>query len=62
MGRIKTQQVKRITKEILKHHKNKLKKNFEENKPIVDEVATIPSKKMRNVIAGYATREMKREE
>lgn len=62
MGRIKTQQVKRITKEICKDHKDELKKDFEENKKVLDEVARIPSKKLRNVIAGYATRLMKKEE
>ena len=62
MGRIKTQQTKRITNELLKRHKDKLKKDFKGNKLVVDEVAQIPSKKMRNVIAGYATRLMKKSE
>jgi small subunit ribosomal protein S17e len=60
MGRIKTQQVKRVTKELIKNHEDKLKKDFEENKKILDEVAKIPSKKMRNIIAGYTTRRMKK--
>lgn len=62
MGRIKTQQTKRITNELIKRHKSDLKKDFNENKILVDKFAQIPSKKMRNVIAGYATRLMKKSE
>jgi small subunit ribosomal protein S17e len=56
MGRIKTQLIKRTTLELLEENRDKFKENFEENKKIVAELANIPSKKLRNVIAGYATR------
>ena len=56
MGRIKTMLIKRKTKEIMAEHEDKLTEDFEKNKEIVSKVAHIPSKKMRNVIAGYATR------
>ena len=59
MGRIKTQLVKRITNELLKHHKEVFKTDFEENKKLVTELADIPSKKHRNTIAGYVTRKVK---
>jgi len=62
MGRIKTQQTKRITNELIKAHRKDLKEDFDENKVLVDQFAQIPSKKMRNVIAGYATRLMKKSE
>jgi len=56
MGRIKTQMIKRTTKEIMHKHKDKIKDNFEENKKVVEETSDVSSKKLRNVIAGYMTR------
>ncbi|MBS3133889.1 30S ribosomal protein S17e [Candidatus Woesearchaeota archaeon] len=58
MGRIKTIQVKRIAIQLVELHSDKFKTDFIDNKKIVEEYATIPSKKMRNVIAGYVTRLM----
>ena len=62
MGRIKTKFIKRITYEILEEHRNKFKEDFENNKKILDEVAEIQSKKIRNAIAGYITRIVKTKE
>ena len=59
MGRIKTQLLKRITNSLLKEHRKELKETFEENKKAVSDLADIPSKKHRNIIAGYVTRRMK---
>ena len=59
MGRIKTALIKRVTKKLVRLHGDKLNEDFEHNKTIVDEVAIIHSKKLRNVVAGYATRLMK---
>jgi len=59
VGRIKTKLTKRITFEIYRKHKDKLKEDFEENKKIITEFVTIPSKKLRNTIAGYLTRIVK---
>ena len=62
MGRIKTKLIKRISHEIFKEHKDKLKKTFEENKEIVAKLADFPSKKLRNIVAGYLTRLVKKQE
>ena len=62
MGRIKTTMVKRATLEIVKDHRGELKEDFESNKKIVDRFAEFPSKKVRNIVAGYVTRLMKRKE
>lgn len=62
MGRIKTKLIKRITLNLVKNHRDMLKPDFEENKKAVEGLADIPSKKLRNIIAGYATRLMKEEE
>ncbi len=53
MGRIKSKLVKRTAKQLLKE-KNKFNDNFEENKRILKD--SMPSKKIRNQIAGYITR------
>ncbi|MBW2982617.1 30S ribosomal protein S17e [Candidatus Woesearchaeota archaeon] len=58
MGRIKTQLIKRISNKLFTEHRNELKKDFKENKEAVAKLAVIPSKKIRNVIAGYVTRLM----
>ena len=58
MGRVKTKQIKRIALQLVELHRDKFKTNFTDNKKIVKEFAEIPSKKMRNVIAGYVTRLM----
>ena len=61
MGRIKTKLIKRITLNLVKNHRDELKSDFNENKEAVSKLADIPSKKMRNVIAGYVTRLVKEE-
>ena len=62
MGRIKTQQVKRVSFELIKKHKDSFKTEFTENKKLVDDFAEIRSKKLRNMIAGYVTRLAKRDQ
>ena len=59
MGRIKTQMTKRISLKLFKDHKEEFKQDFEGNKEIVSRLADIPSKKIRNIIAGYITRLVK---
>ena len=60
MGRIKTRLVKRVTNDLIRNYGEEFKKDFDENKKIVGKFAKIPSTKMRNVIAGYVTRLMKK--
>ena len=62
MGRIKTQQIKRVTTDIFSKYKEQFNENFETNKKEVSKVAKIGSKKLRNVIAGYVTRLAKKKE
>ena len=59
MGRIKTQLAKSTTEEVLEHHREKFTTDFSKNKEILAEVADLPSKKIRNVIAGLITRRIK---
>ena len=56
MGRIKTKLIKRITLKLYHDHPEEFKPEFEANKEVVAKFAKIPSKKIRNIIAGYVTR------
>ena len=56
MGRIKTILQKRVSNEIFEAHPDEFGKDFEENKRLLDTYADVPSKKLRNTIAGYITR------
>ncbi len=58
MGRIKSTLVKRTSNNLLKEE-NKFDSTFDKNKKLLDD--TMPSKKVRNKIAGYLARIKKRE-
>ncbi len=60
MGRIKTKQVKRITNELMDTHGDQITISFEDNKKVVSEYLDSESKKLRNMIAGYAARRKKK--
>jgi small subunit ribosomal protein S17e len=62
MGRIKTMLIKRTANRLVKDHKEAFTTDFNDNKKTVEEFADIPSKKLRNVIAGYVTRLTKQHE
>lgn len=62
MGRIKTNLIKRITHELMERYRQDIKPDFEENKKKVSELTDVGSKKLRNAIAGYATRLAKTKE
>ena len=54
--------VKRVTLDLVRDYRSDFKQSFDKNKEVLQEKAEIPSKKLRNVIAGYVTRLMKRKE
>ncbi len=54
MGRIKTTLIKRTTRELISESPETFSKTFEENKKALGN--TLPSKRLRNMIAGYLTR------
>lgn len=56
MGRIKTSLIKRVTKELIEKHKGEFTEDFSKNKVVVSKHAVIQSKKLRNIVAGFATR------
>uniref|UniRef100_A0A914H348 Small ribosomal subunit protein eS17 n=1 Tax=Globodera rostochiensis TaxID=31243 RepID=A0A914H348_GLORO len=60
MGRVRTKTVKKASRVIIEKYYTKLGLDFHTNKRICEEVAIIPSKRMRNRIAGFITHLMKR--
>ncbi len=62
MGRIKTKAVKRITNDLVEAHFDEFSEDFDANKEIVEKYTDIPSKKLRNIITGYVTRQVKSRE
>ena len=59
MGRIKTALIKRLTHQLIKEHGSEFKTEFNENKELVTKYMDVPSKKIRNILAGYVTRLMR---
>jgi len=60
MGRVRTKTTKRAARQIVEQYYAKMTLDFQMNKKIAEEVAVIPSKRMRNKIAGFATHLMRR--
>mmetsp|Transcript_18268 Transcript_18268/g.54299 ORF Transcript_18268/g.54299 Transcript_18268/m.54299 type:complete len:123 (-) Transcript_18268:44-412(-) len=57
---VRTKTVKRSARIIVEKYYSRLGVDFHTNKRITDEVAVVPSKRMRNKIAGFVTHLMKR--
>mmetsp|Transcript_4575 Transcript_4575/g.13815 ORF Transcript_4575/g.13815 Transcript_4575/m.13815 type:complete len:97 (+) Transcript_4575:151-441(+) len=60
MGRVRTKTVKKASRQIIEKYYSRLTLDFATNKRIADEIAIIPSKRLRNKIAGFTTHLMKR--
>eukprot|EP01116_Phalansterium_solitarium_P002346 TRINITY_DN12304_c0_g1_i1.p1 TRINITY_DN12304_c0_g1~~TRINITY_DN12304_c0_g1_i1.p1 ORF type:complete len:134 (-),score=42.61 TRINITY_DN12304_c0_g1_i1:291-692(-) len=60
MGRVRTKTVKKAARLIIEKYYTKLTVDFQTNKKVAEEVAIIPSKRLRNKIAGFTTHLMKR--
>ena len=55
MGRVRTEQVKRVAQELVEQYPDKFNTDFENNKKLVETFATVHSTRLRNKIAGYIT-------
>ncbi|KVH88259.1 Ribosomal protein S17e [Cynara cardunculus var. scolymus] len=60
MGRVRTKTVKKSSRLVIERYYSKMTLDFHTNKKILEEVAIIPSKRLRNKIAGFSTHLMKR--
>lgn len=60
MGRVRTKTVKKASRLIVEKYYTKLSTDFQSNKRVIDEIALVPSKRLRNKIAGFTTHLMKR--
>ena len=56
MGKVRTETVKRAARELIERFPDKFTSEYEANKTAVNETVRAPSKKLRNLIAGYITR------
>lgn len=61
MGRIKTIFIKNLAKGLLEEYGKEFTDSFEKNKEKLDELMKFESKKIRNILAGYLTRIIKKE-
>ncbi len=63
MGRIKGTLVKRVTKSLLKQHNDKFSADFTANKKVLSSLmpTTKSQKKIRNSVAGYISRIVKKQ-
>ena len=60
MGRIKSKAVKTMAKDLVVEHGAKFSTDFNNNKAVLAEVKKIDSKRVRNILAGEITNEMKK--
>lgn len=56
MGKVKTEQIKRLSKELLTRFPDKFTTNFDDNKRMVDQLVQGTTTRIRNQTAGYITR------
>ncbi|MGB9842180.1 MAG: 30S ribosomal protein S17e [Candidatus Bathyarchaeales archaeon] len=55
LGKVKTEHIKRLAKELMARFPDKFSTNFEDNKRLVDALTRGATTRVRNQIAGYIT-------
>ncbi|UCE29460.1 MAG: 30S ribosomal protein S17e [Candidatus Bathyarchaeota archaeon] len=56
MGKVRTEKVKKIARELVRRHPSKFNSDFKNNQQLVKSLTIISSARLRNRIAGYITR------
>lgn len=59
MGKIRPAYIKRLARELVQKYPDVFTTDFETNKRLVEKYANVPSKKVRNRVAGYIVRLVK---
>ncbi|MBS3064718.1 MAG: 30S ribosomal protein S17e [DPANN group archaeon] len=59
MGRIRSGRVKRQAEKLMSKYYANFRSSFAQNKLVLAQVAEIPTKKLRNLLAGYITKKIK---
>ncbi|HDQ59888.1 MAG TPA: 30S ribosomal protein S17e [Candidatus Woesearchaeota archaeon] len=62
MGRIRTTYIKRTSRKLLEQFGDRFSKEFNKNKKVMGELAEVPSKVIRNKMAGCVTFLKKKQE
>ena len=60
MGRIKSIPIKTLGNRLMEEHGDKFTTDFDKNKKVLGGLKNIKSKKVRNILAGYITKAMKK--
>merc|ERR1712014_497015 len=60
MGRVRTKTVKKASRRIIEKYYTRLTLDYYTNARIVQDIASIPTKRLKNQIAGFITHTMKR--
>ncbi len=56
MGKVKTEQIKHLAKELMTKFPDRFTGNFDENKELVSKLTQGATTRVRNQVAGYITR------
>ena len=56
MGKVKTEQIKHLAKQLIDRFPEQFSTNFDDNKRMVDELTEGATTRVRNQVAGYITR------
>ena len=59
MGKVKTEMIKRLSKELIRRFPDKFTTTFDDNKRMVQELTEGTTTRVRNQTAGYITRTVK---
>lgn len=56
MGKVKQTNIKRFGKIVYEKYFDQISEDFDETKKVLNNIADIKSKKLRNVVAGYVSK------
>lgn len=60
MGRIKNEAIKKVSKQLMEKYPEDFKTDFEENKTVINKMELFNQKYIRNRVAGFISKRMKR--